>query len=316
MDETLFDVTVFHRLDLTDDLFVLELKASSGELPLWQPGAHIDVKLGDADFRQYSLAGNSNDSSLWRLGIRREADGRGGSAWIHANAIEGATLRVSGPRNHFAYSNGTGQPVIFLAGGIGITPVIPMMHAASAAGRAWELHYVGSSLENMPFRDEIASLGGVVHLYPRDQTARPNVEAIVSEASYGGSIYSCGPESLMLQVEECGRERADLEIYVERFSPRDVGDDTGLESFEVEFEYSGKSVQISASTSILDAAREAGIEVISSCQEGTCGSCETPIISGVPIHLDSVLSEKERAESTCMMICVSRSLTPKLVLDM
>lgn len=317
MGETLFPVLVSARQDITDDLFVVELKHPLGDtLPEWEPGAHIDVQIEGNDLRQYSLAGILGDKHTWRLGIRKETDGRGGSAWIHANAVVGSEILVGGPRNHFEYKNGTGQPVTFIAGGIGITPIIPMIEQAIAEKRPWQLHYVGSTLENMPFREELAALGGDVFLYPRDSSPRPDVTSIILELTFGASVYSCGPEALMQQVEECGHKRTDLDINVERFSPREVGDDRGLDTFEVEFNYSEKTVQIGPDQSILQAARDAGIEVVSSCQEGTCGSCETPVMKGKPIHLDSVLSEKEREESACMMICVSRSLTDRLVLDL
>lgn len=317
MGETLFPVLVTSRQDVTEDLFVLELKHPLGdELPAWSPGAHIDVQIGGNDLRQYSLAGVHSDNRTWRLGIRKEADGRGGSAWIHENALEGKEILVGGPRNHFEYTPGTGQPVTFIAGGIGITPLLPMIDQAIADNRPWHLHYVGSSLTNMPFLAELASHGDAVTLYPRDTSPRPDVNSIILELSFGAAVYSCGPEPLMEQVEKCGHDRPDLDVNVERFSPREIGDDRGLDTFEVEFNYSEKTAQIGPGQSILQAARDLGIEVVSSCQEGTCGSCETPVMKGTPIHLDSVLSEKERAESACMMICVSRSLSERLVLDM
>ncbi|MEY4533458.1 MAG: hypothetical protein RI926_1227 [Actinomycetota bacterium] len=317
MGETLFPVVVSARHDFTDDLFVVELSHPLGEvLPMWEPGAHIDVQIGGNDLRQYSLAGVLSDQHTWRLGIRREVDGRGGSSWIHENAIVGREILVGGPRNHFQYTAGTGQPITFIAGGIGITPILPMIEQAIIENRPWHLHYVGSSLKNMPFLEELEKLGDSVSFYPRDTSPRPDVNNIIRELSFGSAVYSCGPEALMEQVEACGHDRTDLDINVERFSPRDVGDDRGLDTFEVEFNYSEKTVQIGPDQSILQAARDAGIEVVSSCQEGTCGSCETPVMKGTPIHLDSVLSEKEREESACMMICVSRSLSERLVLDM
>lgn len=315
MNDSLFEVTVTRRADITDDLFVIDLASKAQPLPAWSPGAHIDLEAGPVGLRQYSLAGDSADPSIWRLGIRREAQGRGGSHWLHENAITGAVLKVGVPRNHFAYETAS-TPVVFIAGGIGITPILPMIERAKSTGRPWELHYVGASLENMPFRETFVADEEKTNLYPRDVSSRPDIKGIIDALEPGSSVYSCGPESLMLEVERLGGAREDVTTKVERFSPRDVGDERGLDTFEVEFEYSGKTVQIQQGETILDAARGAGIEVISSCQEGTCGSCETPVLSGTPVHLDSVLSEKERQESKCMMICVSRSLTPRLVLDM
>lgn len=316
MSEPLFEVEVVGRKDLTEDLFTLDLKASGWTFPAWEPGAHIDIEVAPDDLRQYSLTGDSRKTTVWRLGIRQEMDGKGGSVWIHQNAQIGSKLRIGGPRNHFRFEE-SNEPVIFFAGGIGITPIVPMILAAKASRRPWTLHFVAATRANMPFLDEVLELGAEnISLYPRDERDRPDISAILVAASAGVAVYACGPESMMEDVEAAGGEHGDIDVHVERFTPRDFGDERGLDEFEVEFEYSGKTVQIGKDDNILDAARAAGIEVISSCQEGTCGSCETPVMSGTPIHLDSVLSEKERQENKCMMICVSRSLTPKIVLDL
>lgn len=315
MLEQLFDVEVAKRTDLTDDLFIVELRPVDGNLPAWTPGAHIDVEVGDKTLRQYSLAGSANESNSWILGVRREADGRGGSSWIHENAKAGSTIKVSGPRNHFAYKPGV-EPVVFVAGGIGVTPLVPMIHAAAAAGRPWKLHFVASTKENMPFLQELEALGGDVQVYARDVSDRPNVAAIIEQMPTGSSIYCCGPEALMQTVEDEAKNKPEIDAYVERFVPKEQTGDAGLDTFEVNFAYSQIVATVGPGQSILEVAKASGIEVVSSCQEGTCGSCETPIISGTPVHRDSVLSEKERIASTCMMICVSRSCTPTLELDL
>lgn len=315
MLDQLFDVEVAKRTDLTDELFIVELRAVEGALPKWQPGAHIDVEVGDATLRQYSLAGSFQDQNAWVLGVRREVDGRGGSAWIHANATVGNRLRVSAPRNHFAYQP-SNEPVVFVAGGIGVTPLVPMVYAAAAAGRPWQLHFVASSKQNMPFLNELEGLGGDVTTYARDVTGRPDVAEIIAQMPAGSAIYCCGPEALMQSVEDEAKKNPAIEAFVERFVPKEQTGDAGLDTFEVNFAYSQIVATVGPGQSILEVARASGIEVVSSCQEGTCGSCETPIISGTPVHRDSVLSEKERIASTCMMICVSRSCTATLELDL
>lgn len=315
MLEQLFDVEVAKRTDLTEDLFIIELRPLEGSLPSWNPGAHIDVEVGDKSLRQYSLAGSAANQQSWVLGVRREVEGRGGSNWIYQNAKAGSIIKVSAPRNHFAYKAGV-EPVVFVAGGIGVTPLVPMIHAAANAGRPWQLHFVASTKENMPFLPELQALGGEVHVYARDVSDRPNVAAIIDQMPAGSSIYCCGPEALMQTLEHEAKNKPEIDAYVERFVPKEQTGDAGLDTFEVNFAYSQIVATVGPGQSILDVARASGIEVVSSCQEGTCGSCETPIISGTPAHRDSVLSEKERIASTCMMICVSRSCTPTLELDL
>jgi ferredoxin-NADP reductase len=317
MVEQLIEVDVVSRQDLTPELFLLHLSAANGILSDWQPGAHIDVEVGDGTLRQFSLAGSLDDANSWVLGIRCETDGRGGSLWLRENALAGTRLKVSQPRNHFEYIAST-SPVIFIAGGIGITPIFPMIAEAASAGREWQLHYVASSKESMILLDDISAFeaNSNVKLYPRDTTERPDVREIILAAKGEVAVYCCGPEALMQNVEECAAELANVDAHVERFSPKPQDENSGLDTFEVNFSYSGMRATISKDQSILEVAKSMGIEVISSCKEGTCGSCETPIISGTPVHRDSVLSDKERSEGKCMMICISRSSSEVLELDL
>ncbi len=315
MADQLFDVQVVKRTDPTDDLFIFELRSSDQPLPTWQPGAHIDIAVADGSLRQFSLAGSVEDPSTWVLGIRKEPEGRGGSIWLHENATVGSTLKVSAPRNHFGYIE-VNSPVVFIAGGIGVTPILPMVQKAAAAGRKWQMHFVASNKANMPFLSDLEALGGDIKLYARDVSDRPNIAQIFDELEPGTVVYCCGPEALMQNVEDEAKAREGIEAHVERFSPKAQDGDAGLDTFEVNFAYSNITATVGPDQSILDVARASGIEVVSSCQEGTCGSCETPVLGGTPVHRDSVLSEKERLASACMMICVSRSCTPVLELDL
>lgn len=167
----------------------------------------------------------------------------------------------------------------------------------------------------MAYIDELLDAGGTVVLHPRDEAPRPDVRRLL-EGMGAADVYCCGPEGLMETVEEAGRSNPDLHVKVERFVPRPVGEERGFDGFEVVFEYSGLHASVDAGTSILSAAAAAGIDVPSSCEEGTCGTCETPVIEGEVVHLDSVLSDAERDASATMMICVSRANCPRLVLDL
>ena len=315
MVEKLINVDVVGRQDITPELFLLHLTAESEKFENWLPGAHIDVQVGDGSLRQFSLVGSLEKPDSWILGIRSEVNGRGGSIWLNENARPGSKLKVSQPRNHFSFLPSDSR-AIFIAGGIGVTPIYPMIVEASKAGRNWELHYVASSKENMILLQEIDDLAGNVFLYPRDTSNRPDIKSIIESTAGEVAVYCCGPESLLQSVEDASQGLDRVDLHVERFSPKPQISDGGLDTFEVKFVYSDLTANIKAGESILEAARALGIEVTSSCKEGTCGSCETPIISGAPQHLDSVLSEKERSEGKCMMICVSRSLTPVLELDL
>ena len=310
-----FRTTVVARDEEGQGVVRVSLRSPEGELPEWTPGAHIDVFLPDGDVRQYSLTGLSHESTEWALGILIEPEGRGGSLWLAEHARPGATLEVSYPRNHFAYSPGGSSRKIFIAGGIGITPLLPMIGQATAEGADWELHYVGRSLDRMAFLHDLADFGDRVHLYPRDASDRPDLAALV-EGETPVDVYCCGPEALMEAVEELGHSRELVTAHVERFVPRPIGPDTGLDEFEVVFDYSGITAQVGAGQTILDVAEQAGIDVPTSCREGTCGTCETPIMSGTVVHLDSVLSDAEREASATMMICMSRATCPRLVLDL
>ncbi|WP_460775428.1 PDR/VanB family oxidoreductase [Microbacterium sp. GXF7504] len=299
--------------EIAADVLQITLEPTSGRFPEWAPGAHVDVILPDGTARQYSLAG-SPTAPTWTLGVLIDRQGRGGSVWIAENARPGTKLTLSTPRNHFPFSAEPEVRPVFVAGGIGITPLLPMIEVADAAGLDWAIHYVGRSMDHMPYADELSVYTGRVHLYPRDTSARPDLDEII-RGHRPTDVYCCGPETLMAAVENLGRTHEDIDAHVERFIPRPLGDDRGLDEFDVHCEYTGIDVHVGPGQSILNAVAEAGIEAPASCAEGTCGTCETPIISGEVVHLDSVLSDAERQASCSMMICVSRAACPRIVLD-
>jgi ferredoxin-NADP reductase len=265
--------------------------------------------------RQFSLCGDPEDDRRWRVAVLREAGGQGGSARVHETLGEGDSVRVRGPRNHFPL-----QPAarhLFVAGGIGITPILPMVHAADAAGAEWRLLYGGRSRRSMAFLDELAGYGpGRVRLVPQDEQGLPDLAGFLGRPRPDTLVHCCGPEPLLAAVEECCRDWPPGTLRTERFRPRpDVPSDTGR-PFEVVLKHSGRTVTVRPGVSVLEAVRAAGAEVRSSCEEGTCGTCETDVVEGVPLHRDSVLTEEEKAACDVMMICVSRSCSPRLVLDL
>lgn len=311
--ETL-EVTVRDAALIAEGCLGLVLQKSDGtELPVWAPGAHIDLLLGDGLVRQYSLCGDPSDKLSWRLGILREPNSRGGSSYLHDQVHVGSTLRVAGPRNHFHLD--PAEHYLFVAGGIGITPILTMVHAAEAAGAQWRLLYGGRSRTAMAFVDELEKFGDRVVIRPQDEFGLLDLAAFVRDADKDTAVYCCGPEPLITAMENvCATES--LALHVERFAPKPVTDAGPNEEFELLCAQSGITLTVPADSTILAEVRKAGIEVLSSCSEGTCGTCETDVLEGVPDHRDSFLTPEERKAGESMMICVSRCLGKRLVLDL
>lgn len=309
------DVRVANRYEAADGVVALELVHSDGgELPTWEPGAHIDLLLKPGMARQYSLCGDPKDRTRWRIAVLREPAGRGGSAFVHDELAEGAVVTVSEPRNHFALE--LASRYIFIAGGIGVTPILAMARSELVAAAEWELHYGGRSMRSMAFVDELAKVGaGRVTFHPQDEVGLLDLQKILGASSADTLVYCCGPGPLLDAVEQQCKDLPQA-LRVERFQPKDGADLTRDGSFEVELRSSELTVQVHPGESVLDAVREVGIPVASSCEEGTCGTCETSVLEGEVDHRDSVLSEDEQAENDTMFICVSRARCPRLVLDL
>lgn len=306
------ELVVDRREFAADGVLALTLRHPLGEeLPAWEPGAHLDVVLGPELERQYSLCGDPADRNAWRIAVLREPDGRGGSAHVHEQLGQGDKVRVRGPRNHFALR--PAPRYRFIAGGIGITPILPMLAAAEAAGAEWTLLYGGRSRRSMAFTEELSRYGGGrVTVAPQDETGLLDLASVLDDVPEGTLVYCCGPGPLLDAVE--ARCPAGL-LHIERFAPKEQEDGENTE-FEVELALSGKTVTVSPDASVLDAVRAAGVEVLFSCTEGTCGTCETDVLDGTPDHRDSVLTAEEQESGETMMICVSRCRGKRLVLDL
>ncbi|RPE38366.1 ferredoxin-NADP reductase [Streptomyces sp. Ag109_O5-1] len=306
------ELIVSERVSAADGVLALTLRHPLGEeLPGWEPGAHLDVLLGPELERQYSLCGDPGDRTAWRIAVLREPDGRGGSAYVHEQLGVGDKVRVRGPRNHFRLEPASRYR--FVAGGIGITPVLPMLAAAEAAGAEWTLLYGGRTRQSMAFTDELARYGGErITVAPQDETGLLDLGPVLDVVPDGTLVYCCGPGPLLDAVE--ARCPAGV-LRVERFQPKEQ-QAGGEREFEVVLAQSGRSLTVAPGVSVLDTVRAAGVEVLFSCTEGTCGTCETDVLEGTPDHRDSVLTEEERAAGETMLICVSRCRGERLVLDL
>ncbi|CAM5341027.1 PDR/VanB family oxidoreductase [Streptomyces griseorubiginosus] len=305
------ELVVERRESAADGVLALTLRHPLGEpLPAWEPGAHIDVLLGPGLERQYSLCGDPADRARWRIAVLREPVGRGGSAHVHEQVNQGDKVRVRGPRNHFALR--PAPRYLFIAGGIGITPILPMLAAAEAEGAQWSLLYGGRTRNSMAFTEELSRYDDRVTVAPQDETGLLDLPSVLDGVPEGTLVYCCGPGPLLDAVEQ--RCPAGL-LHVERFAPKEQEEGENTE-FEVELAQTGTTVTVPADVSVLDAVRASGVEVLFSCTEGTCGTCETDVLEGTPDHRDSVLTDEEREAGETMMICVSRCRGKRLVLDL
>ncbi|MFI1045051.1 PDR/VanB family oxidoreductase [Streptomyces griseoruber] len=290
---------------------VVRLRLEGRELPRWEPGAHIDLVLPSGRVRQYSLCGDPADRCAYTVAVRLVEDGRGGSREVHERLLEGTEVEVRGPRNRFPLAEAPAY--VFVAGGIGITPLLPMLRALPE-GADWRLLYAGRSRASMPFLAEVERFGGrgvppLGRSRERGRVkvveGRPDLDAELKDLPAGAVVHCCGPEGLMAAVAERVPS-----VRVERFTPLAVGGG----AFEVELRRSGRTLTVPAGSSVLSAVRAALPGTLYSCEQGFCGTCVQRVLAGEVDHRDALLTDAERADS--MLICVSRARGARLVLDM
>ncbi|MGW4090237.1 PDR/VanB family oxidoreductase [Nocardia sp. NPDC004750] len=298
------DVTIAGVEREAADVVSLTLRAADGSpLPTWRPGAHVDVFLPSGRQRQYSLCGDPNDRFRYRIAVRLIPDGGGGSREIHHSLRAGDRLRIRGPRNAFTFVEAPSY--LFLAGGIGITPIIPMVEAAGARGR---LVYVGRSRETMPF---LADLPGA-DVRPDDEFGPPHVAALLARAEPGAAVYVCGPPPMLEAAQRCLFELdPTASLHTERFSALPVVD--GAE-FDLTLARTGTTVRVAADETALTAIHRALPDTPYSCRQGFCGTCKVAVVSGTVDHRDRVLTAAERENQ--MLVCVSRAAGDHLVVDL
>ncbi|MET9495486.1 PDR/VanB family oxidoreductase [Streptomyces sp. NPDC006552] len=294
---------------------VVRLRLEGAALPPWEPGAHLDLVLPSGLVRQYSLCGDPRDTSAYTVATRlipAAEGGRGGSREVHEQLRDGTEVEVRGVRNRFPLDPAA-PAYLFVAGGIGITPVLPMLRAAQARGADWTLLYGGRSRATMPFLAEIERLaadGGRVSIVAQDTDGLPDLAAALAATAPGTAVYCCGPEGLMAAVRAA--LPAGRTLHLERFAPRNSTDGNG--PFEVELRRSGTVLDVPAGGTVLAAVRGALPHVAYSCEQGFCGTCQQRVLAGEIDHRDELLTDAERADS--MLICVSRARGERLVLDL
>jgi cytochrome P450/ferredoxin-NADP reductase len=312
-------VVVERVTPVADGIVKLRLVSPDGKsLPRWTPGSHIDVECGTPELsRQYSLCGDADEAGVLEIAVLHEPDGRGGSAWVHANVKPGDRLRIRGPRNHFRLDESL-KKAIFIAGGIGITPVSAMARRAKALGMDYELHYSGRSRASMAFVDELAALHGErLHVHAADEGRRNDLKALLAQPVPGTQVYACGPLRMLEALESCCAAWPEGALRVEHFESTLATLDPSKEhAFEVELKDSGLVLTVPPDQTLLTALRAANVDVQSDCEEGLCGSCEVRVLSGKVDHRDVVLTRTERDANTKMMACCSRACEGRLVLEL
>jgi ferredoxin-NADP reductase len=315
---SMLDVYVASRMPLAQDVVLLELMPSSGTpLPAWQPGAHIDLHLPSGLARQYSLCGDPGALGSYMIAVQRAVDGRGGSAEAHT-LEPGDRVACSQPRNHFPLV--AAASYLFIAGGIGVTPIVSMIREAQSRRADWRLVYGARSRSCMPFADELVGLdSGRVKLVPQDVRGLIDLASLLGSCARarGTAVYTCGPGPMLDAIaRQCAIRPGEIELHTERFAASQGPSTANLQSFEVELAKSGITLIVPPDKSILQMVLTVIGDVPYACEEGICGTCETRVLSGLPQHNDDVLSEDERAANETMMICVGRALSPRLILDL
>ncbi|MBS0530269.1 MAG: oxidoreductase [Proteobacteria bacterium] len=300
---------------LAEDIRGLTLvRPDGGELPSFAPGAHIDLRLSDDLVRQYSLINDGAKApSCYQVGVARDPHSRGGSAFVHDHLSKEMEIRVSAPRNHFPLVEDA-RNYVFIAGGIGITPIYAMARWCAARGKSWKLAYATRTAGRCAFRDELRAFGQA-HLHHDDEGKGVlDLAPYLETPAVGTHLFCCGPQPLMTAVKDATANWPVGSVHFEWFSAPAAAS-TANEPFEVVLHRSGQRLSVRSDQTLLAALRDAGVPIASVCAEGVCGTCETPVIAGEIDHRDQVLTEDEKATGKTMMVCCSRS-RGTLVLDL
>ena len=300
------------------DVMTLELHAvSGGALPPFEPGAHLDLHLANGLVRQYSLTNDWRETDRYIIGVGRADKGRGGSDYVHSQIRAGMQLKISAPRNNFPL-DAEAERFLFIAGGIGVTPILAMVRWCVAQGKPWRIIYAARSRQRAAFYEEICDLASSCAQFHFDDECGQVLDVGQAVASWtpGERIYCCGPTPLMEAVKNLTEKLPSGTVRFEWFTVPDTEQPQDFEGFSVRLERSGEELNVPPDKSILEVLEEHGLEVPFSCREGLCGTCVTNVLAGEPDHRDYVLSDEERESGKLMTICCSRSKSPTLTLDL
>lgn len=300
----------------TRDIKRILLSPQGQSFTQWQAGAHTRVEISDGSSRAYSLLRLPGmPEGQIALGVLLEANSSGGSKFMHA-LKPGDMVKVSDAANQFPLG-GHEEHAVLIAGGIGVTPILSMASDLAAADRSFEMHYAGRTEGALSFVPELKAIcGDALHLHYDDQLGAMNIKEILESTPTGSHVYFCGPFGMIEAVKRTAKELgwSDERIHFELFTT--IADENKNTAFDVEISDTGQVIHVPADKSIIEALEEAGLDPLYDCQRGDCGICQCDVIEGIPDHRDVILSDAEKASNTVMQICVSRSKTPKLVLDL
>lgn len=317
-DDQRLHIHIHAREEIADGVVKLVLKADNGALPPFTPGSHLDLHLPNGMVRSYSLL-NEHSANQYEVAVGRDPSGRGGSSYIYDTLKAGDRLRASAPRNNFPLSDTSARSVL-IAGGIGITPIFAMVTHLHRRGRPWQLHYSVRSRKRAALLAELDTLHAqgtgrlTLHVDEEAGGAFLDIAALVRSADADAHFYCCGPTPMLDAFVSATSGLPAERVHLERFSADSAPATAG--GFVVELARTGLTVNIEPGRGILETLLEAGVDVAFSCQQGTCGSCETKVLDGIPDHRDAFLTDDERESNSMMMICCSGSKTAKLVLDL
>lgn len=306
---------VTHVAAIADNVIEVSFEHPEGyPLQDWEPGAHIEVGLPSGVSRQYSLCGDRDDRSKYSIAVLREENGRGGSKELHEAAAAGIELSIGLPRNNFPLVEA--DSYLFIGGGIGITPLIPMIQRARSTGAQWSLVYGGRQASSMAYREMLSSFGDQVDLWIEAERGYPDLAATLANAPAGTMVYTCGPGAMIDAVAKAYSAHSHLGgLHFERFAASGPVDTSG-DSFEVELRRTGVTFTVADGVNILDEVLKVVPKQPFSCKEGYCGDCEARVLEGEPDHRDEYLTPADQDAGKLMMLCVSRCKGKKLVLDL
>ena len=309
-------VKVSEKIKTAEGIVSIKLESIDGQLPTFQPGAHIDLHLQNGLVRQYSLVNGPGETNFYRIGVKLEEPSAGGSSYIHGNLRLGDLLACSTPRNNFPLRRDSIK-TIFIAGGIGLTPLLAMSQALDVMGLDYEFHYFVQNDKHIAFSSVLNKLKNKAFIHEGlspDSTVK-KINDVLKSPKNSMNLYVCGPGPMLEATRQIAAELnwPNNSIHFEYFKNSNEIDDSS--SFEIELARSALSLNVPTGKSILEVLRENGVDLPSSCEQGACGTCKVGVIKGSIDHQDVYLNEGERSEGDVMMTCVSRSLSKSLILD-
>ncbi|MGT2477525.1 PDR/VanB family oxidoreductase [Paraburkholderia terrae] len=285
-------------------------------LPAFTAGAHVDVHMPGDRVRSYSLVNDQEERDRYLIAVQHETTGRGGSAWLHTVPRVGMELEIGMPVNDFPL-NEAAEDSVFIAGGIGITPILSMIRRLERLGRRWRLYYAARAREHAAFVEPLATLNNDTRVrlfFGSTPDTQMSIQAAVEDAPRDAHFYCCGPRGMLDAFLDATSARPSEQVHFERFGAATEAATTG--GFEIELAKSGRRMRVEAGKTMLDVLVENGVPVQYACSAGVCGTCKTAVLGGVPDHRDEYLTDDEKRSNKVVMVCCSGSQTESLCLDL